>query len=207
LLSEIPYGTLLNYSPRGASALSGRSRDICGGIKGGKLNVISCAIPHLQGPSCEALRPYFGEDATLVPVPRSAPLTEGALWPAMVIAEVFVSNGLGAEVLPCVRRVTAVRKSSSSPAKERPQVSEHYESLGVDEQLMGPAQITLVDDVLTMGRTMFACAMRLIEAYPEAVVRGFALVRTQGLIPDIEELVDPSTGVISYNGRWTSREP
>jgi predicted amidophosphoribosyltransferase len=49
------------------------------------------------------------------------------------------------------------------------------ESLAVTNQLLGPLQITLVDDVLTMGRTAFACALRLHEAFPGAEIRIFAM--------------------------------
>ena len=209
MLSKIPYGTFANYSPRGQSALSQRSRNICGGIKGGKVSLIQSAVPHLTSAAAAPLAPFLNQDVTLVPVPRSAPLTNGALWPAKVIADVLQGAGLGGDVLPCIKRVTAVRKSSSSTASERPLVHQHYNSLGVEEELIQPAQITLVDDVLTMGRTMFACALRVHEVYPDAEIRAFAMVRTLGFVSDIDEIVDPAAGVITYyrkSGK-THREP
>ena len=209
MLSRIPYGTFANYSPRGTSELSKKSRDLCGAVKGGRAATIESALLHLTSPVAQALAPFLNPDVTLVPVPRSAPLAEGALWPAKVIVDTLYEGGLAGDVLPCIKRTKAVRKSSTSPANERPLVPEHYESLGIDEQLMQPAQITLVDDVLTMGRTMFACALRVHEAYPKADIRAFAMIRTQGLIPDIETIVDPEVGTISYYERSgkTFRDP
>jgi adenine/guanine phosphoribosyltransferase-like PRPP-binding protein len=59
--------------------------------------------------------------------------------------------------------------------------------------------MTLVDDFITKGRTLFAAACLVQEAYPQAVVRAFALVRTIGLITDVEKLVEPCEGVVSYD--------
>jgi hypothetical protein len=49
--------------------------------------------------------------------------------------------------------------------------------------------------------------MRLHEAFPKADIRAFALVRTMGLILDVERLFDPCEGVIRWNGRDAYREP
>lgn len=209
MLSSIPYGTFANYSPRGSASRSQKSRRICGSIKAGNVNLIENALPHLKSPAAASLAPFLNPEVTLVPVPRSAPLAVGALWPSEVIANILRGAGLAGEVLSCIERVKAVPKSSSSPASERPLVSAHYESLAVDEQLLRPGQITLVDDVLTMGRTMFACALRLHEAFPDAEIRAFAMIRTQGLVDDIENIVDPDTGTITYYVRSgkTHRDP
>jgi predicted amidophosphoribosyltransferase len=85
------------------------------------------------------------------------------------------------EAGPCIRRAAAVHKSSSSPGKDRPSVAEHLASLVLDGQLTNPEQVTLVDDVLTQGRTMIGCALLLHEAYPDAQIRAFAMIRTRGL--------------------------
>lgn len=209
MLSSIPYGTFANYSPRGSAVVSQRSQKICGGIKAGNVGVIESALLRLKSPAAAPLLPFLNPDVTLVPVPRSAPLTAGALWPSEVIANMLKGAGLAGEVLPCIERITAVRKSSSSPASERPLVGVHYESLSVDGQLLRPEKITLVDDVLTMGRTMFACALRLHESFPDAEIRAFAMIRTQGMIDDIEKIVDPDTGTITYyeNSGKTWRDP
>jgi len=79
----------------------------------------------------------------------------------------------------------------------------------VTDQLIKPDQITLVDDVLTQGRMAFACAWRLHEVFPNAQIRVFALIRTQGLKPNINEIKDPDAGIITFdqsNGK-TDRTP
>jgi len=65
-----------------------------------------------------------------------------------------------------------------------------------------------VDDVLTMGRTSFACAELLRDVCPDAEIRIFAMIRTQGLQEDIERIVDPATGIIiGYPSGKTHRGP
>jgi hypothetical protein len=208
LLSEVPYGTFANYSPRGTSTLSRESQSICGGIKAGKERLIRSAFPHLGTPAAAILEPFLNPTVTLIPVPRSAPLTPGALWPARVIADLLVEGGFGHEVLPCIERVTAVPKSAVSQAKERPLWHAHHASLTVRGQLLVPSHITLIDDVLTMGRTTFACAQRLHEAFPAAELRVFAMIRTLGLVDDIDAIIEPAVGTISgYASGKTFRDP
>lgn len=177
-----------------------------GAIKAGREQVIRSAFRYLE--QAEILKPFLNPDVTLVPVPRSAPLAEGALWPSKVIADLLVEGGFGREVLTCIRRISAVQRSASAQPADRPLWPTHYDSLAVEGALIQPAQITLVDDVLTMGRTSYACAQRLREAFPTATLRIFAMMRTQGLIPDIDALVDPSVGTVTgYSSGKTHREP
>lgn len=207
--SEYEYGTFANYSPRGTSELSEKSRRTCGAIKAGKINVLESAIPHLRKEDAAILRPFLNDGVTLVPVPRSAPLADGALWPSRVICDVLAANGFGRDVAPFLMRTRAVRKSSTSPAAERPLWPEHFESIEVDAAtLFRPEHITVVDDVLTMGRTSYACAQRLREVFPEAEIRIFAMIRTQGFIPDIGSFIDPSIGIINgFASGKTHRDP
>jgi len=177
-------------------------------VKAGRSETIAHAVEQLKKPRCEVLRPFLSKESTLVPVPRSAKLARGSLWPSKIIADALLDAGHGLEVFECIDRISHLRKSSSSPSNQRPTVREHFDSLKVNADLIAPERITLVDDVLTMGRTMFACAMRLREAFPEAEIRAFAVFRTQGLIPNIDKLVDPSVGTITIDsGWWTDRRP
>ncbi len=67
-----------------------------------------------------------------------------------------------------------------------------------DGLLQDPApQITLVDDVLTLGRTGIASALVLKEAYPDADIRLFTLLRTRSIKGDIRHLIYPVTGKVS----------
>jgi hypothetical protein len=65
----------------------------------------------------------------------------------------------------------------------------------------------LVDDFITLGRTLLAAAAVLHNTLPSAHVRGFAFVRTEGLRPDIRALTDPIVGVIRYSGGDAFRSP
>lgn len=206
--SSYEYGTFANYSPRGSSELAVKSRKACGAIKAGRVDVIGSAVPHLQDAKADILRPFLGPDVTLVPVPRSAPLPEGALWPAKVICDVLHGQGFGQEVQPYLKRTRAVPRSSNSPAAERPLVPVHMESIKAERPFFVPDKITIVDDVLTMGRTSFACAELLREVCPNTEIRIFAMIRTQGLQNDIEKIVDPATGIIvGYPSGKTHRDP
>jgi hypothetical protein len=85
---------------------------------------------------------------------------------------------------------------------------QHYETIAVQAHLIQPARLTLVDDVLTMGRTSYACMMRLQESFPNAEIRVFAVIRTQGFIPNVEVIVEPAIGTITgYPSGKTMRDP
>lgn len=206
--SSYEYGTFANYSPRGSSELSKRSRSTCGAVKAGRVDIIASAIPHLKNPKANILQSFLGPDVTLVPVPRSAPLPEGALWPAKVICDVLHEYGFGQEVQAYLKRTKAVPRSSNSPAAERPLVPVHMGSIEAERPFFVPDKITIVDDVLTMGRTSFSCAELLRAVCPKAEIRIFAMIRTQGLQDDIQKIVDPATGiVVGYPSGKTHRDP
>ncbi|MGX9357514.1 hypothetical protein ACS3SW_20725 [Roseobacteraceae bacterium S113] len=206
--SEFPFGTFANYSPRGTGKQSRRSRRICGNIKAGKVEQIEGAIPRLSEDASSVLLPFLSTEAVLVPVPRSAPLRDDALWPSKVISDVLVANGYGKETMALIDRVSAVKKSSTAGQGERPLVGEHMESMTVRSELIAPTTITLIDDVLTMGRTTYACASLLQDKFPEAKIRIFAMLRTLGMVDDIETVFDPTVGTITgYSSGKTYREP
>lgn len=81
-------------------------------------------------------------------------------------------------------------------------------SMEVQKGLFQPQEITLVDDVLTQGRTAVACAQLLQSALPNALIRVFAVFRTQGFVAQINKIMDPSTGrVIGYPSGKAYRDP
>ena len=90
---------------------------------------------------------------------------------------------------------------------------EHYASFAVERSSWGRApgercglasetglRLTLVDDVITRGRTLLAAAGRLREAFPAAQIRSFALLRTLDRDETLYRLLDPQEGEV----RWVS---
>jgi len=70
-----------------------------------------------------------------------------------------------------------------------------------------PTRLVLVDDVITKGRTILAAAIRLHEAFPNADIRAFALVRTKGLVSGVADALDPCQGIVRWAGGDARREP
>jgi predicted amidophosphoribosyltransferase len=149
----------------------------------------------------------FNEGALLVPVPKYTSSTRTPFWAARRLALALQEAGLAENVWTGLRRVSYVERSSSAWMWERPTVQQHYQSLAVIPSPKPPAEIVLIDDVITKGRALIAAAMRIHEACPKADVRAFALVRTMGLILDVERLFDPCEGVVRWNGKDACREP
>jgi adenine/guanine phosphoribosyltransferase-like PRPP-binding protein len=83
----------------------------------------------------------------------------------------------------------------------------HFETMSVESVLVPPERITVVDDVVTKGATLLAAASRLAEAFPDAEVRAFAILRTMGKVEDIEKIFDPCKGVLTWRGSDVDREP
>lgn len=197
LVSELRFGSFYVYSPHGDSITSRRSRDICYAMKQDAAGSISRMVRQVQIRFGETpLGTILDPETTLIPAPRSAPLVEGALWPARRIAEELVLCGLAKDVLPILRRTRAVRRSASAPRGERTTIVEHLESLAIDAVLASPPRITIVDDVVTKGRMLLATATIIRHRFPQADLRAFALVRTIGLQPDVEAIMLPCVGVI-----------
>lgn len=168
--------TVLVYTPRGSSVNAQKSKRLVGACKNGEV-----PFAELLAVKIEELgeQDYF-HDSVLVPIPRSTPLVQGAVFPARILSESLVRNNLGNQVLTCLRRTRPIPKSSNNfSAETRNTVSTHLQSLTVDPILISESTLILIDDVFTLGRTAMASAIKLKEAFPDKEVKIFCPFRTR----------------------------
>jgi predicted amidophosphoribosyltransferase len=206
---RLQFAACYAYSPKGESDVSERSRQLCARVKNGSTKWLRSYVAsvHQEVDRKRRFCGFFNEHTLLVPIPNSPSPTRTSFWVARRLALTLQEAGLAEDVWTGLRRVSSVERSSSAWMWERPTVQQHYRSFAVIPSPRPPAEIVLVDDVITKGRTLVAAAMRLQEAFPKADIRAFALVRTMGLILDVERLFDPCEGVIRWNGTDAYREP
>jgi predicted amidophosphoribosyltransferase len=198
MLDSVNYLTLLQYSPRGKTELSVRSKQVKDTIKAGRIGQYKIRISQLVDEYKAQVSVFLNKNITLVPTPRSSILRESDLWPALEICKLLESLQLGI-IAPCLLRREAIRKSSLFyGGDQRPSIAEQYNSMSVQDYV--PTEnITLVDDVFTLGRTSIAGASRLAEKFPNATVRIFALIRTRSFAPEIDNILNVEVGSLSYN--------
>ena len=206
---RLQFAACYAYSPKGESDVSERSRQLCARVKNGSTKWLRSYVAsvHQEVERKRHFCGFFNEHTLLVPIPNSPSSARTSFWVARRLALTLQKAGLAEDVWAGLRRVSSVERSSSAWMWERPTVQQHYRSFAVIPSPRPPTEIVLVDDVITKGRTLVAAAMRLHEAFPQADIRAFALVRTMGLIRDVERLFDPCEGVIRWNGRDAYREP
>lgn len=149
----------------------------------------------------------FAPTVTLVPVPRSSLRKPGALWPASELATALHHEGLGGAVLPCLKRTRPVIKAATARAKDRPRPQEHFESLCVLDPMALPAEITLVDDVVTRGAQMMGAAWAIRAVRQDIIVRCFAFIRTVSNPDDFERILAPCVGTIEVRRGECFRDP
>ena len=85
---------------------------------------------------------------------------------------------------------------------------DHYASITIraPRSRAYPSRITLVDDVITRGSSFVGIAPRIQEAYPDATVQCFALVRTIST-GDVDVIFAPTVGTITYRDGLLMRQP
>jgi hypothetical protein len=222
--SSIPFVSFLRYSPKVTSELSIRSRQICYAIKGDGL----IDVPSAHGDTREQVRAIdraalrvaflrsqfpvlekaFGQEVTRVPVPRSAPIKPGTLWPAERLCYALQAQSLASDVLTCLERVKAVPKSATAGPGERASPEDHFQSLKITLQasLVPPKRITIVDDVITRGSTFLGSWPHFAAAFPNTPLICFGLIRTESY-RDIESLIEPIEGTVSFRHGQPHRDP
>jgi len=205
LLAELKVASLLIYPSRPQSAADREARDvILTGIKQAKPRHLQRVAERLADlPEDHSVRQLVPSNAVLVPVPRSTPLRDGALWPTLDIAKALVSAGVGALVLPLLVRDEPVRRSAGARSlADREPPLRHYETVSAVVSQLGledpTAHYVLVDDVVTTGSTLIACASHLKSLAPEATIDAFAAARAERTHPfaEAKEMFSPGVQTI-----------
>lgn len=212
--SNIPFVSFLQYAPQGLSNMSLISKAVVHNIKTdgfySNKQIIPYAIERLEQnlTKLEEHRDWFSPNTFLIPVPRSAPIVVGGVWPSLRICEELKSRKLGGHILACLRRTVAIRKSATAKGN-RPDPIEHYNSVEVDDApslLFQPNRILLVDDVVTRGSTFLGMVPLLQESFPDSTILCFGLVRTMSKT-EIDSMAAPVSGHITFEGGMPHREP
>lgn len=208
MIERVSFASCYVYSPAGYGAICARSRMLRALLKEGdaRFMIKYAARVRRQMEPPAKLAGFFRSDDVLVPVPRCTPKV-GGTWAAAELARALVQEGVGCATWPGLHRISAVRKSATSAKGGRPSVERHYDSFRLEPLKLRPEGIVLIDDVITAGRTILAAAARVREALPEARIRAFALLRTRGLISDIQSVLEPCRGEIRWMDGDARRSP
>ena len=207
MLSELLCGCYFVYSPRDPSARGNRARNFCYRLKRGEHEAARVACQHIRDHLEQSpLQSLLGSDVTLVPMPRCSPSRQNAIWPSRILVQSLLECGLGRDWQPLLQRQSAVQRSATAPAGERPDPKDHYDSFRVSNLTSPPRAITVVDDVVTRGATMVGAVSRLRETFRDVPVRGFAFVRTTSFEPVTANPV-PVISTITLADGVVNRDP
>jgi hypothetical protein len=206
----VRFGSCFVYSPNGAGENARYSRSVCLRVKTSDVEwlprYVGSVFDHCE--AGQALVGFFSSETVLVPVPTYLRCTQRRAWGAACLASCLKEAGIPGTVWRGLHRIDAVPKSSTACGPKRPSVATHYESLGVaraPERV--PERLLLIDDVVSSGRTLLACWMRLRERFPQTPIAAFALIRTLGFVREIPRLVVPCVGRITWTGVDARRYP
>jgi pyrimidine operon attenuation protein/uracil phosphoribosyltransferase len=209
MIRGIIFASCYVYSPSGSGAASERSRLLRALLKASDAHFIFKYAVRVRQQVADnsALAGFLCPNNVLIPIPGSAPPVAGAVSVAEHLALALIEEGLGQSIWRGLHRIYAVRKSATAAPGSRPTVGNHYDSFAIEPVTGLPQQVVLIDDVVTKGRTLLAAAARVQEAFPSAEIRAFALLRTMGLVPGVDQLLDPCVGEIRWRDGDAYRTP
>jgi hypothetical protein len=111
-------------------------------------------------------------------------------------------------MLRCLERTRPVQRAALAATGQRPHPPDHYASIRVRAPRLRvhPTRITLVDDVITRGSSFVGMVPRIQEAFPDATICCFALIRTIST-GDVDAIFAPIAGTITYREGLLIRQP
>lgn len=182
LLGELRVASLLIYPSRPQTEADRAAREaVWAGIKQGRpAHVQRIAIRLSELPPEHPVRQLVPSTAILIPVPRSTPLSANAMWPALEIAMALLTQGIGTQISPVLQRVEPVRRSTGARTiLQREPPLRHFETIAASplSSLPQATHFVLVDDVVTAGSTLIACASHLRQLAPHATITAFTAAR------------------------------
>ncbi len=206
-ITNIEFGSLLTYSPRGSTDEEARSRTFMATLKSDgclekeKIPMTEYIAQGIKN-NLEKLpfAHFFKVNPILIPTPSSSHTKPNTLWVPQRLAIALVNNGLGKKVSSCLERTKPLRKSHTSSSKDRPKAQEHYDTMAVQKELSEPDEILLIDDLITRGSTFVGAAIRLRDAFPNANIRAFAGIKTISKSENFKKIYHPCIGEINFNG-------
>lgn len=208
MITRVPFLSPYIYSPQGVSETAARSRRLRDLVKRADSAVLRQIADLIAREVGQGRWPgVFGPHTTLVPIPGRAPVLPGGFWGPARIAEALQKAGLAGAVWPTLVRAHAIPKSAFAQRGERPTLRTHLDSLAVTDRLPPTPHIVLVDDFVTKGRTLLTAAQRLANDVPGLDISAFAVVRTLGLVPDIDRIWNPVQGDICEENGDAQRIP
>lgn len=207
-ITNIEFGSLLTYSPRGNTEEQSRSRTFMAKLKSDgfleKENILMTEyIAQGIKNNLEKLpfAHFFKANPVLIPTPSSSLTKANTLWVPQRLATALVKNGLGTKVSSCLERTSPLRKSHTSSSANRPKAQEHYDTMAVQKELSEPDEILLIDDFITRGSTFVGAVNRLKDAFPNANIRVFAGIKTISKPKNFKKIYHPCIGKIDFNGK------
>lgn len=195
---RLEYATIFNYHSRCQTQAGKDSVKAKNWFKGGKEFYIGRAIDIISKPDLTDIRNYLSDlQYTLVPVPRSHQIKPGSIWPSLTICNEMLNRGYGYQVSQIISRTKTIRSNSTSIGN-RSTVAEQRDSIKIDLLFSPSNNFILVDDILSTGTTMYACALEILVSYPGAHIKTFSLMRTRHFETEITDLVEPFINWIHY---------
>ena len=205
-LSQLEFGALLTYTPRGDTQKALHSNDVMIFLKRdqfvGKPPILMSEFIAKNVKQELANLPFnhfFSPNTILVPAPKSSLMQPDTLWVPERIAKALVAEGIGRQVVPCLTRSKHVTKAASCRSSGRPTAEQHYDSLIVQGALSKPEEIVIIDDIVTRGATLLGCANRLADAFPECKIKAFVAMRTISNSGEFQSVYLPCIGNITLS--------